>query len=124
MGKLDSLGASEAKNHNLRHQALCKASFRAIRGNIGRSKNPTISELLEPYSHEIGAYLPFEGGLLPRPPPDGFPVRLGQFGLAGADGSCPRCSAVMAISSDVARLKHSQPRSRPPISIRETHAKT
>lgn len=24
---------------------------------------------------------PLAGGLLPLPPPDGFPVRLGQFGL-------------------------------------------
>lgn len=32
-------------------------------------------------------YLPFAGGLLPRPPPDGFPVLLGPFGGAGREAA-------------------------------------
>jgi hypothetical protein len=34
-----------------------------------------------PASNEVGGdYLPFDGGLFPRPPPDGLPVLLGAFG--------------------------------------------
>lgn len=29
------------------------------------------------------SYFPLDGGLLPLPPPEGLPVRLGQFGFGG-----------------------------------------
>lgn len=37
-----------------------------------------------PNSPRPSPYFPLLGGLLPRPPPDGLPVLLGQLGFAGA----------------------------------------
>ena len=39
------------------------------------------------HSKGLISYLPFGGGLLPLPRPDGFPVVLGPFGGLGALGA-------------------------------------
>lgn len=51
----------------------------------------------------VSTYFPLLGGLLPRPPPDGLPVRLGQFGFAGAGWPARQaiCFDILMMVSDV-----------------------